>query len=91
MRARYSAFVRRESTYLLESWHPSTRPGAVDFDPEIRWTGLTVEGRHAGGLLDQVGTVAFVARYRANGRRGEQRENSRFVRENGRWVYLGAV
>lgn len=32
MRARYSAYVRRDVAYLLASWHPSTRP------PNCRWT-----------------------------------------------------
>lgn len=91
MRSRYSAFVRHDETYLLETWQVGTRPAEVIFDPEIHWTGLTIQRRHAGGMLDQTGTVEFVARYRAGGRDGEQAEHSRFVREDGRWLYEGVV
>lgn len=35
--------------------------------------------------------VAFVARYRVAGRAVRLQENSRFVREAGRWYYLDAA
>ena len=91
MRSRYSAFVTRNAAYLLDTWHPDSRPDTIEFDPAIRWTGLTIEGRRAGGMLDRAGTVEFVARYSANGRDGEQREHSRFVRDAGGWRYVGVI
>lgn len=89
MRSRYSAYVVGDAEYLLDTWHPSTRPKALDLDPHTRWMSLEIRSRSAGGLLDTTGTVEFVARYRADGARGEQHENSRFVRENRRWFYVG--
>ncbi len=32
MRSRYSAFVLRDTYYLLASWHPSTRPKKLTLD-----------------------------------------------------------
>jgi SEC-C motif-containing protein len=89
MRSRYSAFAVGDAGYLLATWHPSTRPAALDLDPGIRWLRLDILGRTGGGMLDSVGTVEFTARYRMGpGRAGEQHERSRFVREGGRWFYL---
>ncbi len=89
MRSRYCAFALGDETYLRRTWHRSTCPVSIDLDPEVHWTGLAIVSRTGGGLLDRSGTVEFVAGYRSAGVAGEQRENSRFVRENGRWLYLG--
>ena len=89
MRSRYSAFVLRDEPYLLRTWAAAARPPAVDFDPAIRWTGLDVLGTTGGTAFHTEGTVDFRARFRHRGHDGEQRENSRFVREGGAWVYAG--
>lgn len=91
MRSRYSAFWLQKPGYLLRTWHPSTRPDSLELDPRMTWIDLRIIGRTGGGLLESAGTVEFAARYRAGGISGTQRENSRFVRENGRWFYLGTV
>jgi SEC-C motif domain protein len=44
-----------------------------------------------GGLLAAEGTVEFRAHHLAGGVRGDQHENSRFVREDGQWRYLDGV
>ena len=41
-----------------------------------------------GGMFDQTGTVTFRAVYVHDGQRGVLAEKSRFVRQDGRWVYL---
>ena len=33
MRSRYTAFVRERADYLLATWHASTRPASIDFEP----------------------------------------------------------
>src|SRR6056297_1113985 len=40
MRSRYTAFVRGAGDYLLSTWHPETRPAALE-DPALglKWTG----------------------------------------------------
>jgi SEC-C motif-containing protein len=88
MRSRYSAFAVGDPAYLLATWHPSTRPGRLELDPDVRWTGLEVLGGTGGSLLATEGTVAFRAHWVAGGVRGTQEEDSRFVREGGRWVYV---
>ncbi|RKN39662.1 hypothetical protein D7223_28630 [Micromonospora endolithica] len=90
MRSRYAAFAVGDTAYLLRSWHSSTRPARLRLDPGERWTGLEVVGTDRGGLFDSTGTVEFRARYRAGGHPGQLTERSRFVREDGRWVYLDA-
>ena len=87
MRSRYSAFVFDLSGYLLATWHPRTRPAAVDANPAgLKWLGLEVR-RHVLQGTDHA-SVAFVARSKLGGRAQRLHETSRFVREDGRWFYL---
>ncbi|MFB2579810.1 YchJ family protein [Herbiconiux sp. P15] len=96
MRSRYSAFAIGDADYLQASWHPSTRPPALELDDDVRWYRLDILDRRAGGVLDTEGEVEFRARYRAKPDRplataGEVHERSRFLRENGHWLYLDAL
>ncbi|MFJ5229472.1 YchJ family protein [Kitasatospora sp. NPDC088391] len=88
MRSRFSAFAVRDEPYLLRSWHPDTRPAAVDFDPSLRWERLEILGSDEGGPFHTEGSVEFRAHYRQGGRAGAMHEDSRFVRHEGEWVYL---
>jgi SEC-C motif-containing protein len=90
MRSRYAAFAVGDAAYLLRSWHSSTRPARLRLDAGDRWTGLEIVDTERGGLFDAIGTVEFRARYRERGRSATMAERSRFVREDGRWVYLDA-
>lgn len=91
MRSRYSAFVLGIERYLLDSWHPSTRPEDLELDGTIVWRRLLVESSEAGGPFDDAGTVTFTAIGRSGDGRFEQRERSRFVREGGRWFYFDGL
>jgi SEC-C motif-containing protein len=88
MRSRYSAYVVGDAGYLLETWHPSTRPAELELDADIRWSGLEIRATQRGGMLDSEGVVEFVARYRADGVAGEQHERSTFTRVDRRWRYV---
>lgn len=88
MRSRFSAFAVGDPGYLLTTWHPSTRPAELTLDATLRWTRLDILGRSRGGMLDDEGTVEFTAHFHSPDGPGSQRENSRFVRESGAWVYL---
>jgi SEC-C motif-containing protein len=88
MRSRFSAFAVGDADYLLETWHPSTRPATLELDPELRWYRLDIIDRSAGGPLDSRGAVDFEAFWRSPDSRGSHRERSRFVREGGRWCYV---
>jgi SEC-C motif-containing protein len=87
MRSRYTAFVLGLTGYLLDTWHPSTRPAALaPNEPRLRWLGLEVR-RHA--QQDEThATVEFVARSKLGGRAHRLHETSRFLREDGRWYYV---
>jgi len=89
MRSRYAAFALDDATYVLSSWHPTTRPAAIEPDPNLRWVGLQVLRSTGGGLFDAEGIVEFRAHFRDGGQPGELREVSRFVRHGGHWVYWG--
>lgn len=87
MRSRYSAYVLGLEDYLLATWHPDTRPAALELEQDpARWLGLEVKqhdqvsGEHA--------TVTFVARHKVGGRAFRLHEHSRFQRIDGRWFYL---
>ena len=91
MRSRYVAYVRGRADYLLQTWHPTTRPATLDLaDEPGRWLGLKVVRIEAGGSEDTAGIVEFVARYKVNGRAHRLHEISRFVREAGQWWYRDA-
>jgi SEC-C motif domain protein len=96
MRSRYSAFALGNVPYLVETWHPRTRPRRLDVDADVRWRGLDVLATTGGSPLETEGTVEFRAHYVVGDlavadRAGAQHENSRFVREHGRWLYLDGV
>ena len=87
MRSRYCAFVLCNEPYLLATWHPRTRPGSIAFNSQQKWLGLRVI--HASLTGDDSAEVEFIARSRvSNAAAVRQHERSRFVRENGRWLYV---
>lgn len=81
MRSRYSAFVRHDEAYLLRTWHPATRPESVAFDPDLRWTGLTI-------VRAEPALVEFRAEYVAAGTSGVLHEVSRFLKDDSAWLYV---
>lgn len=91
MRSRYSAFVVRDAAYLLRTWAAGTRPARLSFDKDLQWTGLDVLGSTEGSAFHTEGTVEFRAHFLHDGQPGDQYENSRFVREDGLWVYVSAI
>lgn len=85
MRSRYTAYALKREPYLLDSWHPSTRPESIDFPPTLRWIGLEIVDT---GTPGAEAIVEFIARFREHGRPGALHETSRFVQEGGRWLYV---
>lgn len=86
MRSRYTAYVRGDEAYLLRTWHPTTRPAALDLGG-VEWRGLDVVAADGGDAGEA--TVTFVAHWAdADGEPGTMRETSRFVREGGTWLYV---
>lgn len=91
MRSRYTAYVLKLEDYLLNTWHPDTRPQALNLadDTTTKWLGLQV--KHAEITGETTATVAFVARYKIGGKAERMHEISQFVRLENRWYYLSGV
>lgn len=93
MRSRYTAYVEGAVDYLLETTSAATR-GSIDrqqlaaYCRGLRGMSLRIVDTAAGGAADDSGVVEFEATLKSEGRRFVQRERSRFVREDGRWVYV---
>jgi SEC-C motif-containing protein len=91
MRSRYSAYVLRMEQYLLDTWHKSTRPKALDLleADVLQWLGLEIRAQQAG--LERA-RIEFIARYRVGGPGWpieRQHETANFVKEgDGRWYYV---
>jgi len=94
MRSRYSAFVRSEIAYLLET-HPEPAISPRERRRQLRsscgpnqWRGLTILAVNAGETGDLEGTVQFEAQHRS----GVLRETSLFQRRggvlSGDWLYI---
>lgn len=90
MRSRYTAYTCLDVTYLLSTWHASTRPAelVLDTEPRPHWLGLKIVSCIDGQAENDSGTVEFIARYKINGRAQRLHEMSRFLQEKGRWYYL---
>jgi len=88
MRSRYTAFVLQLEEYLLSTWHPKTRPTALNLteDPPTKWLGLQI--KHAGNTSESTAVVEFVARYKVAGKAERLHEKSQFELIDGRWYYL---
>lgn len=92
MRSRYTAYVLALENYLLETWHPTTRPQALNLheDHAIKWLGLQIK-RTETNTMENTAIVEFIARYRSgSGKALRMHEISQFERLD-RWYYLNAV
>lgn len=90
MRSRYVAYVQQNIGWLLQTWHPSSRPpdlAASLAASRSEWLGLNIISSET-GTDGQSGYVTFCARYAENQQRGFIYERSRFIREDQRWYYI---
>jgi len=88
MRSRYAAYVLgNHDDYLQQTWHPDTCPESIG-GTSLKWIGLEIVDSKAGSATDDSGEVSFIAGF-IDGSRGRRlHETSRFVRLDGRWLYL---
>ena len=92
MRARYSAFVKKELEFIFISLHPGYRS---DYDEQstrawaesAEWQGIKIVKTIAGGPEDGEGQVEFVASYVEKGNKQEHHELSAFKKEKGVWYF----
>ena len=93
MRSRYTAFVLENQAYLQRTWHADHRPETLDFEDGAKWLGLEIKDFVETGVEDGHATaqVEFVARVRVAGKAHRLHERSRFVCEQGQWLYIEAI
>jgi SEC-C motif-containing protein len=92
MRARYSAYVKAQVAFILETTHPSQRDQYTDqgirrWARNSEWRGLTILATEDGTAGDDTGTVEFVAEYFDKGRRQRHHEIAQFRRLEGTWYF----
>ncbi len=88
MRSRYSAYALRLEQYLLDTWHPETRPTSLNLADDInrKWLGLTI--KQAETATEKSATVEFIARFKDGGNKAERlHEVSNFILLD-RWYYV---
>ena len=94
MRSRYSAYVMADIDYLMKSHHSTTCPNnekeeILKWTKSVKWIRLEVLNSSKGLDNDSDGTVEFKAYFKENGIVSVIHENSKFIKENKYWVYLG--
>lgn len=91
MRSRYSAYVLGLEQYLLDTWHPDTRPTALHLqeDAAMKWLGLDIKRfENTNDSVDnKTAIVEFVARYRMGGGKAERLHEVSEFEHLGRWYY----
>jgi SEC-C motif domain protein len=88
MRSRYSAYVMGDISYVLKTWHLSTRPPVIDPETIPNWCGLEIIRTEKGQVDDEAGIVEFKAKALSQKKTFELHEVSRFVKEAGQWLYV---
>ena len=81
MRSRYTAYTQNNQAYLIDSWHPSTRPQSLNLVSNMKWLRLKI-------VNSSESSVEFVATCRMDGKAHNLHEVSRFVFEQGCWYYV---
>lgn len=94
MRSRYSAYVYGLEDYLLNTWHPDTRPTQLNLsqDKDIKWLRLAIlnksEPQMDSSSSSDPAIVEFIAYYKHHGKAEKMHEKSRFLILTGDWYYL---
>lgn len=93
MRARYSAYIKGNISFLGESLYTASRhdwdeAATRKWAEQSQWLGLEVLSTENGREDDDEGTVEFVASYKEDGLLKQHHENSLFRKEDGSWFYV---
>lgn len=96
MRSRYAAFTEGNGDYLMESHSVKTRvlkdkKPIENWAKSVTWLHLDILNSSEGNAGDTHGTVEFKAFFMEQGKMDVIHENSSFIMENGKWVYVGVV
>lgn len=93
MRSRFSAYALGKVDYLLsttaaEERAKLDRAELAVYCRQVKCVGLKINTTQQGELENAEGSVTFHASLQVNGKRHLHIEKSRFIREEGRWVYV---
>jgi SEC-C motif-containing protein len=89
MRSRYSAYVKHEIDYILDTCvkRDNDPKPTREWSEQSTWLGLKIVSVDKGGEGDDEGTVEFEASYERGGVKELHHETARFKKEAGRWLY----
>lgn len=92
MRARFSAYSKVETDFLLTSLHPDRRENhdqkeTRNWAAKSQWDRLEIIHTEEGQENDTKGTVEFIAYYSVKGERTRHHEVATFVKENDEWFF----
>ncbi|MDF3281116.1 YchJ family metal-binding protein [Gordonia sp. N1V] len=87
VRTRFCAHVVRDYDYLLQTWHPVTRPVTLDLPARRFWYWLDIDAVIDGGPHDDTGSVAYTAYRRDSREHASISELAHLERYHGWWVY----
>lgn len=97
MRSRYSAYVKENVDYLINTWHPDChaeewRDNILQGFIGTRWKSLTIVTEAPGRHPDE-GFVEFIAHFYEgeNTNISVLHERSRFLRLNEHWYYIDGI
>jgi len=86
MRSRYTAFVKNQRDYIIQTWRADACPVDLQLDDTIRWVRLEIINWQERG---EAATVEFEAWLLVDGTLQSLHERSEFVCQQGRWLYAG--
>lgn len=90
MRSRFTAYSEGSYDYILNTYAASSRPNisAIDLKNDNQntlWLSLAI---HKSSSSQDTGEVEFTAYYKVNNDVYCMHENSRFIKQDGVWLYL---
>lgn len=93
MRSRYTAHVKADIDYIIDTVHPdhrakSNRKTIENWAKEAVWERLEIISTEKGLAKDQIGRVVFRAHYKYNNSLKKHTENSLFRKEEGKWYFV---
>ena len=95
MRARYTSYTQVEMDFIKKTHDPKTRD-KTDMEANrkwaesTKWTGLEILETKQGGVDDEIGTVAFKAKFETDEGLQEHQELSLFRKQDGKWYFVDA-
>lgn len=93
MRSRYSAYVKHEIDWIVESCVQRPEENEIDLEETRRWSeestwqGLKILRTEKGGENDTEGIVEFSATYTRGGLKDVHLEQAHFSKKTGQWLY----